>query len=50
MASVALIAAWVSLIGGIALLVLSALGLMHSRRPASEISATTAEAQPAPVG
>jgi len=50
MANVAFIAAWVSLLGGIVLLVLSALGLVHSRRPASDLAATTAEAQPIPVG
>ena len=50
MANVAFIAAWVSLLGGIVLLVLSALGLVHSRRPASDLAATTAEAQPTPVG
>jgi hypothetical protein len=50
MAKVALIGAWVSLIGGIVLLLLSALGLMHSRRTTPDQPATTAEAQPAPVG
>jgi len=50
MAKVALIGAWVSLVGGIVLLLLSALGLMHSRRATSDQPATTAEAQPAPVG
>lgn len=50
MANVALIAAWVSLIGGIVLLLLAAMGLVHSRRPAKDRAATTAEAQPTPVG
>ena len=50
MAKVALIAAWVSLIGGIVLIGLSVLGLMHSRRPTTDLPATPADAQPTPVG
>jgi hypothetical protein len=50
MAKVALIAAWVSLIGGIVLIALSVLGLLHSRRPTPDETAVPAQAAPTPVG
>ena len=52
MAKVALIAAWVSLVGGITLLALSILGLVHARRPSRDLPSAPAatETQPAPVG
>jgi hypothetical protein len=50
MAKVALIAAWVSLVGGILLLLLSVLGLLHARRDTGDRSAAPAGSTAMPVG
>jgi hypothetical protein len=49
MAKVALIAAWVSLAAGLILILLAALGLLHSRRAATAMSAAAPEASAAAV-
>jgi hypothetical protein len=51
MAKVALIAAWVAVVGGVALVLLAALGLLHARRAGPQAqSGTPAEISPAPAG
>jgi hypothetical protein len=50
MAKVALIAAWVSLVAGVVLILLAALGLIHSRRPTTTTSPASSEATAATVG
>jgi hypothetical protein len=49
MATVALIAAWVAVIGGVVLMLLAALGLLHARRPTTAAPAVS-EARAVPVG
>jgi hypothetical protein len=49
MGKVALIAAWVSLVGGVVLILLSVLGLVHSRRSSPDVPAAPVETHPAPA-